>query len=139
MKKELKPDRSKELVDELGKIEEQIALAGLGQLQKRAEEIKREIRSWLDGRPADAGATFEGATYVVVVSAKRMERVVDVVKAFAALGKAKFLACCSLSATRVQQVATLEEASALIAEDRTGSRTVSVARRFQGAVNKRAA
>ncbi len=125
------------LVDELGAIQERLAKVKLDQAREKA--IKDEIRDiWMDGVKASQPRAFQGAAYIVEVSARKIERLVDVARLYKRIGLKRFL---TIATVTLKQLGTLEpeDQAGMIVSEQTGSRDVRVVRALKPAAAQRAA
>ncbi len=113
------------LVDELGPIDARIkAVAGD---VKRADEIKKALRGCLDNAPAEATRSFSGAKYTAMVSERRMEKTVNVVRLCKQIGARAFLKLAVVTLKALEETLPLQKRAGLVEEARTGSRVVTTA------------
>jgi len=120
--------RRRKLVDELGAID-----------TARAEEIKKEIRDvWMASADPAEAVSFPGDRYIATVTARRMEREVDLRKVYKCLGINWLLKWAKVSVKVVEDHIALPDRAGMISEERTGSRSVTVAALAQTAKKKAA-
>jgi hypothetical protein len=124
------------LVDELGAIN--VRLAAVSGDVKRSDAIKKELRGYMDSSPADACASFPGAVYVAIISARRMENTVQVLKVFRAFGIKTFLKLASITVKSLEDTIPLSKRGGLVVSAQTGTRVVTTAQRGSEALAKAA-
>lgn len=128
--KAVKPTEVETLVDELGRIDQRLKSVALD--IKRSDEIKKQLRAFMDQSPADAAASFPGQVFVALVSEKRFEKRTDNEKLYKILGKSVFLRVATVTQKQLEDHLTGEQRASVTTEERTGSRTVTTA--FKSAV-----
>ncbi len=122
MKKPTSTDRAA-LVDELGALDAQIA--PLEDLAKRAAEIRAKVRALYADESADQTFTTEGKKYLCTVGVCGNERrITSMPQVFASLGASKFMAACSFTLKKLDELLAPAEVALLVASARTGTRPV---------------
>jgi hypothetical protein len=121
----------RKMIDEYGELDRVMQLNAPD--IARYDVLKRAIKSWFDGAPADADGIVEGRVYGLHLSARERERRVrsmrDLVKV---IGLDKFLELASVPIGALEDLLGKTRAASLVIEARTGSRRIK-------AVPKRAA
>lgn len=113
------------LVDELGPLLEQLDEAAPA--QKRADAIKKELRGLFDGADAAKSSTIPGKVYTAIISCRRMENTVNVLKLFKQIGVQAFLKICIVTVKALEETLPLAKREGLVHTDQSGSRTVTTA------------
>jgi hypothetical protein len=125
------PPGYQKLLDEFGRLD--VQLASLEKIEKRRNQLRKQILEWCKGLAAADGQQISGYLFDVVVSAKRPERELrSMEKTFSVLGKAKFLKLCTLAVKKLEKAVTAAQYDQLVKEERTGRRTVSATPRAVG-------
>ena len=121
------PAEMERWIDELGALEED--LAPHQAKIKRIPEL-RNLISTHSGLQADQTGIVHGREYTAMVGARKFESVIDIVKVFAKVGKAKFLRACSITQKAMADVLEIPEAErdALVTKEQTGPRDVKTYR-----------
>jgi hypothetical protein len=121
----------RKLVDEYGELDRRMQL--LSPDTARYDVLKRAIKSWFDGAPADADGILEGKVYRLHLSARERERRVRSLRDLVGvIGLDKFLELANVPIGALEDMLGKTRAAALITEALTGSRRIK-------AVPKRAA
>jgi hypothetical protein len=123
--------QEQKLVDEYGELDRRMQL--LSPDCARYDVLKRAIKSWFDGMPADADGIVEGRVYRLHLSARERERRVRSMRdLIGVIGLDKFLELASVPIGALEDLLGKTRAAKLVIEARTGSRRIK-------AVPKRAA
>lgn len=119
-------DRLKlQMIDEFGELDRQVQM--FSRIQARHELLKRGIKSWFDAAPADAEATVEGASYVLVVSAReRVRRIRDIQQLALEVGTDDLLDILAkfVPLGVIEDLIGKPKVAALVVDERTGSRRI---------------
>jgi hypothetical protein len=111
------------MVDEYGELDRRIQL--LAPDMARHDVLKRAIKSWFDGLPADADGFVEGTIYRLHLSARERERRIRSLRELiAAIGLDKFLEIANVAIGPVEDLLGKTRTARLISEARTGSRRI---------------
>ncbi len=126
-------------VDELGILAPQID--ELKAKQALAAVLTARIQEYSDKRfPANTGGCVEGHEYVAFFSAKGVKRTIrDMPRLSKILGIKNFLAACSFSLAKLDDLVPLAERDEILHEEQTGNRKLSVMRASIDVVKKKAA
>jgi len=123
--------QQRKMVDEYGELDRRLQMQAPD--TARYEVLKRAIKSWFDGAPADADGIVEGRVYRLHLSARERERRVRSMRDLVGvIGLDKFLELASVPIGALEDLLGKTRAAGLVAEARTGSRRIK-------AVPKRAA
>jgi hypothetical protein len=123
--------QQRKMVDEYGELDRKMQMQAPD--CARYDVLKRAIKSWFDGAPADADGIVEGRVYRLHLSARERERRVRSMRDLVGvIGLDKFLELCSVPIGALEDLLGKTRAAGLVAEARTGSRRIK-------AVPKRAA
>lgn len=121
----------RKMVDEYGELDRRLQMQAPD--TARYELLKRAIKSWFDGAPADADGIVEGTIYRLHFSARERERRVRSLRDLVGvIGLDKFLELASVPIGALEDLLGKTRAASLVIEARTGSRRIK-------AVPKRAA
>lgn len=121
----------RKMVDEYGELDRRLQMQAPD--AARYDVLKRAIKSWFDGAPADADGIVEGRVYRLHLSARERERRVRSMRDLVGvIGLDKFLELASVPIGALEDLLGKTRAAGLVAEARTGSRRIK-------AVPKRAA
>jgi hypothetical protein len=112
------------IVDELGTLDAE--LDAMRPKAARAKMLREQVQGWCKDLPAEEGSLFEGATHVVLVSAKENRRaIVSMSAVYKALGLKKFLAACSFTLDALEK-SLGPQSSDFVQTERTGPRKLDI-------------
>jgi len=120
----VKSDRDQRaLIDEYGELDRRMQLRAMD--HARYETLKRAIKSWFDGAPADADGTVEGDVYLLHLSARERERKVrDMRELVDTIGLDKVLEMAAVSIGALENLIGKAAVARLTVDARTGSRRI---------------
>ena len=128
MEKPMKTPTAGDLVDELGDLE--VRLANMKLLAARAKMLRETIASWMGRRKPNATGTYDGARFVAQVgAAENKTQVTEIPALFEAIGKKQFLAHCSFTLKKLEDVVPLDDRPNYLTVTQDGARKVTVAPR----------
>jgi hypothetical protein len=111
------------MIDEYGELDRKMQL--LSPDCARYDVLKRAIKSWFDGAPADADGIVEGRVYRLHLSARERERRVRSMRDLVGvIGLDKFLELASVPIGALEDLLGKTRAASLVTEARTGSRRI---------------
>ena len=123
-KQQAEQQRRAALVDELGDLERRLLPFKLA--HKRRTEVLAEIQTWAAEQAGEVAVNYRGERFVANVSARERRRHPVLAKVFAAVGKLKFLAMCSVTLKAIEDTLPLDKREGLIVESLDGPRSVKV-------------
>lgn len=112
------------IIDQLGQIEQD--LAPMKNLEKLASALSAQVRGWCEKTPVDQTATLEGFKFIVTLGACENQRSINSMEeVLDRVGSHKFLAACSLTLKKLQELVTPPDFEKLTTQERTGARPVA--------------
>lgn len=124
-------EQQRALIDEYGELDRRMQLRATD--TARYESLKRAIKSWFAGIPADADGTVEGDVYLLHLSACERERKLRSVRDLVEeIGLDKVLDLAVVPIGQLENMLGKDRVSTMTVETRTGSRRIK-------AIPKRAA
>lgn len=111
------------LIDEYGELDRRMQLRQMD--VARYETLKRAIKTWFDGAPADADGTVEGDVYLLHLSARERERRVrDPRELVDVIGLEKLLELVTIPIGRLEDLLGVAHVATLTIDARSGSRRI---------------
>jgi hypothetical protein len=111
------------VVDELGQIEQDIA--PLKDKEKRASELRAQVRTWFPKLASVTSTTVEGFKFICTVGAQENQRSIkDIGAVFKLAGSYEFLQRCTFTLKALKEIVTADKFEELTEETRTGTRPV---------------
>jgi hypothetical protein len=111
------------VVDELGQLEQNIA--PMKDLEKRASELRAQVRGWFPKLDPAKSASVEGHKFICTVGSKENQRTIkDIYEVFKLAGSYEFLQRCTFTLKALKEIAPADKFEALTEEGRTGTRPV---------------
>lgn len=115
-----------EIIDELGRLDAEIAADGIATKLTRIKTLRETVRAWSETEPAEKPLLYEGKAYSVTLTPRENQRSIRSLQAvYKALGIAKFIVACSLTLKALEEAVGKENIGKYVTEERTGSRTVA--------------
>jgi hypothetical protein len=125
MAKPTKQPNRAEIIDELGKLDADLAASGIAAKLKRVEYLRKTVRAWAENEPAEKPCLFDGDKYAVTLTPREKKRsITSLTVVSKAMGIKTFLAKCTLTLTAVEEFFGAE-ADKYITEAQSGTRTVA--------------
>ena len=109
------------LIDEFGDIVRQ--RDAFAPTERRYAKLRDQMKELLADAPAEEEFAFEGERFTLNISARSIERKVDIKAARRYLGVTLFMQCVSVTMSALSNFLSKPEVEALTISERTGSRS----------------